>query len=251
MTKNEYNTRKLKIIRNIYDEIIQNYVELVKVFGFNNPVEIYSLFTKLLHKGFFSKNGHFSYNDTIEMLDFDDFLGLDVINGNGVCRHFCSMLKDVYDKLYFNNEILPVYFYKSGDDVEKRHFRGNHTINLVEDNGVSYYFDPSNNFIWDKVGKNIFATYKKRNISVASFSYFYSCFLALINYKNFQFENADNIRQIMQFPSSSFNDCLKIVDKVNRIYRSNLEIFEGLERENRVLYNEIEHNLSKMKLKRK
>lgn len=251
MTKSEYNARKLKIIKEIYNEIIENYAELNRVLEFKNPVEVYSLYTKLLHKGFFSKNGHFSYNENLEMLDFYNFLGLDVINGNGVCRHFCSMLKDIYDKLQFNNEIMLVHFYELNDDVKKQHFRGNHTINLVEDKGISYYLDPSNSFIWDKVSKNIFVTYKNRNIEVASFSYFFSCYFAFHNCKNFQLKNAKNIGYLMEYSSSNFSDCLKLDDKVNKIYKNNLDIFESLERENRVLYNEIDHNLSKMKLKRK
>lgn len=88
-------TKDIIEIRKLYNNLIKDYNKLNKIFGFQNPVEIYTLYNKMLYAGYLSKDKSFRFSyDNIK--DIITVLGANVINGEAVCRHIAPMLKDIY-----------------------------------------------------------------------------------------------------------------------------------------------------------
>ena len=54
-------TKDIKEIKSLYNDLIKDYNKLNKIFGFQNPVEIYTLYNKMLYAGYLSKDKEFHF----------------------------------------------------------------------------------------------------------------------------------------------------------------------------------------------
>lgn len=98
---------KMHELKKIYDNYLQEYAKLAKVFNFGNPIEIYAMFRYCLEKGYLSENGQFSFeNIDKELTNFD---GTHVIEGHASCRHIAPMLSDVLRTFNLKSYNLTIY----------------------------------------------------------------------------------------------------------------------------------------------
>lgn len=101
-------TKNVFEINQLYQEFINNYIKLQNTFHLKNPIEIYSMFTFLLNRGYLSKN-RISVFDNMHAYDIKSLFGVDVINGVSVCRHRASMLDDILCASNVDSRVLSVY----------------------------------------------------------------------------------------------------------------------------------------------
>lgn len=240
---NQETTEYLTKITKIYNEIIKNYAHLNYDLGFENPIEIYTLFHKLMHRGYLSFGYNFEYNTT-ETLNNKNILGVDVINGKGVCRHISAMLQDIFDELKINNEILPIYLYEDNSS-NKFHLSGNHVINLASQNNRVYFLDPTNGYIWIRISGTSLLTFKNTEFEVAKISNW----IDILDYNNDSLEVLKNIKKMLLMDAKLKRQDDKIISTVNKIFRNNKDIFEKFKEVNKPLYNEIANNIAKIKTK--
>jgi len=228
----------------IYNEILEKFVDLNYMFNLNNPLEVYALYTKLLYKGYFSYNYNFEYNEPVCKYKLFDTLplGINVINGSGVCKHISSMLQDILNLMNIKNEVLTVYFYDSNEKI-KYHFIGNHIINLTAFDNKAYFLDPTNCFIWKKCGEKQLLANKHREINTAYISSSLDNYL----YNDIDINILRNIKEMLSMIQTSIEEDSKIINNVNKIYQSNLGIFEKFKKDNYYLYREINDKLIKIK----
>ena len=102
------NTKDIKQIKHLYNEFLNNYNNLNKIFDLNNPVEIYTMFNYLLSKGYLSKDKVFAFSDE-QARNLKNLLGVEVITGKGVCRHVSGMLTDILNASGIKSESIGVY----------------------------------------------------------------------------------------------------------------------------------------------
>jgi len=237
-------------IKNIYNKIISNYIELNNNLNLTNIIEIYLLYTILVHKGYLSKKHKFTIGTKkteSDLIKCNLIKGADVINGLGVCRHLSAMLKDIYDKMNINNEIIPVYFYNVGEEI-KTYPLGNHVINLVSENNKTFYLDPMNTCKWDKVGKNILVTYDNNALDISSIANW----IDIIDYNNMNVVALQNIKRLLSLNSiMSKKEYESIKKNLIYIYENNLDFFEKFYNENSEYYNDISSKLKEIKIKLK
>lgn len=94
LSKGENYTKDINEIKKLYQEFIHNYGKLNDVFGFTEPISIYTMLNYLIYDGYLSKGKHFEFfND--KTLDISSIRGAYVLNGSGCCRNITSMLTDV------------------------------------------------------------------------------------------------------------------------------------------------------------
>jgi len=89
----QYQTRDVVEVRKLYQEFLDNYTKLNKEFNFNDPVSIYALYNYMRLNGYLSKDKE--KESSSDYLDIGTLYGVDVIRGNGVCRHISSMFTDI------------------------------------------------------------------------------------------------------------------------------------------------------------
>lgn len=234
------NNKDIKPITKIYDDVIEEYIKLHKIFNFTNPVEMYAMFNYAYKGGYLSKNQIFNYGTTDIFRNgnvFDDILlidGVNIINGTGVCRHISAMFKDILKKCNIENMVLPVYM----KDFEKKvklmnYLVSNHIINVVKQNGLYYFLDPTNQYMYKLLGKNNLANEKCELII---------CHL-LINLFNkesyFSINQGSNIMDL--------DECNKLEVNTYKICESNIDIFEKFYSENKDKYSEISDKIKVLK----
>ena len=101
-------TKDIVQIRNLYDEFIKNYNKLNKIFDLNDPIQIHVMFTYLLYRGYLSCNKEFKFSDN-QTKDLNEISGINIITGNGVCRHISTMLTDILNDYGIESSVLGVY----------------------------------------------------------------------------------------------------------------------------------------------
>lgn len=246
----DYNKIKIE-----YQEIVKNYNKMNKLFNLNDPIEIYTMFNHLLYNGYLSVNKKFEYYKKEN--DIDSKLGVNIITGQGVCRHISSLLTDILNDYGIEAYNLIVYISKEkeislkGNDVielvkklintiqEKRfEIYGNHAISYAFYDNKSYYLDSTNKFIgtMDQNKTIICDNYK----FVPKFK-----MLKYINDKNQYLKVKQRI--IDSYPSISKEEEKILIDKTINICDDNKDIFEKFYNENKEIYQEINAKVLKLK----
>lgn len=124
----ESHTKEVQKIKVLYQEFLSEYVKLNRVFEFQNPVELYTFYDKMLHDGYLSKNKEFHFGTTT-VRDIRGIYSSNIMNGEAVCRHIATMLKEIYIAYGIEGNTLTVYqsrYDVMQDNVEKM-------LNLLEE----------------------------------------------------------------------------------------------------------------------
>ena len=268
-------TKDIIEIRKLYNNLIKDYNKLNKIFDFQNPVEIYTLYNKMLYAGYLSKDKEFHFGKD-KVKDITTIQGTNIINGEAVCRHIAQMLKDIYldygitsydisvfqkdtttDKSmlsYYQKELQKVSDIK-GIPVEDLTY-------LLEDKiqeAFSYYISPEDigKLTNHRITK---ATYQGKDYYLdPTQTRMYKP--SMNNQKILISEDgridtkiiprANSSKAMKANPSTPFSEDLKYVKSTINIYIQNKDILERFYKEHQELYNYISNLLSNIKVKRK
>lgn len=226
----------------MYNEIIKNYVNMNLSFNLYNPLEIYTLFIRLLNDGYLSRL-FFSYCQFDSVLYNINPLGIDIICGNGMCRHISAMLKDIYDYINIENEIITTYYFNKSDIFRFRRQFGNHVINIASYDDFVFYLDPTNFFVWEKIDKYYLFKLNGKEVHEALISSYFDNFM----YNNMDINSLKKIKRMLELSQTSSFYNMEIIEKVNNIYNNNMDVFFNFKKENKKYYNDIYNALKKVK----
>lgn len=130
-----------------YKEFIQLVTKVIKEIGLPNNEISYSLvISRLIHDGYLSKNLFFFQTENKnKVFDISGYLGIDIVNGYGCCRHVSSIHRDLFNDMELFNDnlpctsVLPYVTLKQGFEMP-----ANHSVNLLKYNGLYYIHDALN-----------------------------------------------------------------------------------------------------------
>lgn len=130
-----------------YKEFIQLVTKVIKKIGLPNNEISYSLvISRLIHDGYLSKNLFFFQTENKnKVFDISGYLGIDIVNGYGCCRHVSSIHRDLFNDMELFNDnlpctsVLPYVTLKQGFEMP-----ANHSVNLLKYNGLYYIHDALN-----------------------------------------------------------------------------------------------------------
>lgn len=199
-------------IRNIYNDIMNEYCKLHKTFEVNDALEMYFLYCVAYSFGYLSVNKNFEYNTNYGFVDIESIMGVNVINGVGVCRHITAMLADIYSNSFIESYKIPVTNKLFSNEP-------NHVINMCLDNQTSLYLDPTNYIIFEKFEDGIL-NYDDTNYRILNSQ------KSVNNYLNLplkQFESED-IEKYIKFLSEIIGNR----DILNKFYNENFEKYEDI-----------------------
>lgn len=157
-----------KKIKELYNNIVANLANFLKAQNITDPVEIFAIYQFMYRNGYLSFNHNFNYD--IDMKDLSALNGADVVRGTGVCRSISSFLTDLYKEMGYdacnllvsaNRKVVnnidrqgnyPKWkiskktnrFVKTISKISNIFPMTNHLITLVEKDGKTYIFDPTN-----------------------------------------------------------------------------------------------------------
>lgn len=153
-----------------YREVIDDFGDFLLDNGVQDPIDVFDYFNYALWEGYLSKDKDYAYSES-RMLFFANF-GMGNIQGRGVCLNDAGMLKDLYESLGYESEIVLCYVPVGNINIDPNIrtnglvtrriesdeslisfanilkpislFTGNHAITVVKYEGEYYYFDPTN-----------------------------------------------------------------------------------------------------------
>jgi len=166
-----------------YEDIIDDFVKLMKKQGIENPIEIFDYYNYALWNGYLSNQHTYQYNGDRDI--FFSNQGLTCITGHGVCLNKADFLTSIYKEYGYDAHTILCYIdvdeefnvtpirtnssiqRKVSDNKETKNLNklldilkpitvltGNHAITCVEYEGDFYYLDSTNLEYLQKIDKN-------------------------------------------------------------------------------------------------
>lgn len=273
----EKNTKEVKEIRVIYDEIINNIISLLSIIETSNPIVINTIINHMVANGYLSKNHTFHFKNNPSEPNIYSIYGSVIMTSECVCRHIASLLTDVLKRMNFqacnlttssvilktsNEANYSDYFYQAEKNysyltpeeksaylksikyvlgfIKKIVKDPNHLITVASDNKNSYLLDPT-------VNDNF-------TMSAYNSSYLYSSSrIAKIKLLNSLYFNSLTemiaIPQILSLPQVPLEESEFIANFTKKMCNENKDLFEAFYKENKEAYNEIDDKLSRIRAK--
>ena len=245
-----------KEIESLYKEVISRTSNLTKDFELgNNPIEIFALYVYLYRNGYLSHGKDFYYD--MNLKDYPNLLGADVIRGVGVCRSISSMLTDIYAELGYDTTNLAVFSTINGcrkqqklcdtplkKNVSTNKFTdlvikitekmeiGNHQITLVRDNFHTYILDPTNDGIlsYNPEKKILYVTEEENYMKLKKFNQFIMPILAGGNMTPIveSLETDVSLEEYKEIYLRTLKLCKDNIYDIMKFYEANKEIYDDI-----------------------
>lgn len=147
--RSKVNANELLHSKNItaYKEFIQLVTKIIKEIGLPNNEISYSLvISRLIHDGYLSENFFFFLTENKnKVFDISGYLGIDIVNGYGCCRHVSSIHRDLFNDMELFNDNLPCTSVPTYVSLKQAiEMPANHSVNLLKYNGLYYIHDALN-----------------------------------------------------------------------------------------------------------
>lgn len=145
-----------------YDEIVKDIKKVMNQIGCTTPIEIFAIYNHMLWNGYFSENHEYKY-DNKDLYDIAYNYGLDIFDGEGVCRHNSDLLARIFKEFGYNSFTVNAYIseklnidFQKGIERNRGEFQeggfgnyftsnyGNHQLVVVIDGSSVNFFDPTN-----------------------------------------------------------------------------------------------------------
>lgn len=130
-----------------YKTFIQLATKVIKEIGLPNNEISYSLvISRLIHDGFISENLFFFLTENKnKVFDISGYLGIDIVNGYGCCRHVSGIHRDLFNDMELFNDDLPCTSVPTYVSLKQAiEMPANHSVNLLKYNGLYYIHDALN-----------------------------------------------------------------------------------------------------------
>lgn len=230
----KYITKDIVEIKKLYQEFIDNYNKLNRIFELENPVEIFAMFTFLYSNGYLSQNKSFETGQT-GVKDIEPIMGTNIFMGKGVCRHLSSMFVDILNGYNIQASKLSCYVYAEDGlikYVEK--IIGNHMICLAQKDNINYFLDTMNKCTF-KMRDNILYDEDEFKVDIKRKKEL--C-------KNM---NYDSFKDIYTKDSISRAEEKNLIFNVVKNCRNNLDILDNFYNENKDIYEDVSNKLKRIK----
>ena len=210
----------------LYKAFLLNYSNLNNTLNFQDPMDIFVLYSMLLHRGYLSldklgEKSCYLYSDIDS--SFLTRMAPLVFTGDVSSHSAAEMFLDIL----LNNEIMASTLAVKFDCIVS-----NHVIVLAIDNDKKYFFDPMNFmiFLLSLDDTNTLFCYDKK--------------LIIGNIEYYSLMNVINDRALVyeilfgNYACANLSDFNRAVRKVERIFDNNIDVFEQFYNENAELYEE-------------
>ncbi len=143
-------TKDVREVKDMYNKIIKDYNKLHKIFDFENPLEIHTMYNYLLYKGYLSKDKSFQFSAN-KVRDIKTLFGANVVNGQGVCRHIAIMLRDIYRDYGIDSNAISVTMRKAVVTIYTGENRINQTAEEMQEFIKRYVIDEKERKIFKEI----------------------------------------------------------------------------------------------------
>ncbi len=260
----ERKTEDYSKVKDLYDEVVLNISNLMRELHIeDDPVKVFAAYEYLYKNGYLSYGRDNNYN--VALKDFFGLQGADVINGNGACRSYASLLTDIYRNLGIESYNLVVrtdkeciehvdglgnYPKRKRDSKTKRLVStvmgitknlkiSNHVINIVKHEGKVLVLDPTNDAFLQKGDHNLLLLANNSEYGMNKDNFYGIINKAMKVYNHM--ETCGNVNKMLDQPTISYEEYKDRYLSALELCKNNQSKFELFYIGNENLYTEI-HN---------
>lgn len=246
----EQEEQLLRSLRTNYNIILKSYKSLVEEFDLKSPIDIYILFSLLLKEGYLSFKKSFIREETEvrDILIKDSLSGINIINGEGVCRHASAFFSDIYEETSFSSRVHNCFLYHS-NHYKKRYYQllnsylyalkelgikniinlsllefcANHEIVEVKDKNYSYFLDPINESILvpKENNKNTLKSFRNYEVIMGN---------GKIKTNTYSLIEEYNLKK----------------QKTEKLFKQNIDVFDNFYRSNKCIYKDTSDKIRRL-----
>jgi len=256
--------KDVKEFKKLYDEVLINFNQLKNEFNFNDNIELCTLINHCVKNGYLSSDKKFIFSDS-DVTDIRSIAGSNLMAGNGVCRHISSFYKDMLDLNNIKNCMVPVHSMiylemqsfidelKNDESLEllplkeflncflkdeKKSMKlANHVINMLSDDNLIYYLDPT--------ALSMYVTTNEEGILIDK------CDIKTKAYSNQIYGNNIKIyKELSKLETAKLELFDEQKQKALDICFNNQDIIEKFYIDNNELFDEIKSKIDKFKTKK-
>lgn len=254
---------------NSYKEVVSHVVSLFKELDILDPVKVFSVYSYLIRSGFLSYQHQFVYNKMVD--DGIYLLGSNVISGEGVCRHICSFLTDIYQKMGYVSCNISMVANKDLESMEKKKYpcivhdekrslKGrlddffyfistggapyNHLVTLVKDSHGTLLMDPTNDIVFFVgASKDIFPVIEKDIYMNCTYMPLFNSDIDVPFSSFLKTTDSDVVQGIFDKYDATWNFCEKNSGLFEYFYCDNYDLYQDVVRKRKVLIKEFKRNM--------
>lgn len=250
----------------LYMQSIQLLQLLYADMHLEDPICTKAVYKNMLNKGYLSRDGHFVYGKS-RIYDYSKGMGIDIINGNGVCRHIDAHFTDCYRMMGWESYEATVSLAsfpqspKEYSSLEKANYENiakskifmaiyilrilmltiynipTHVLNITSYNNKTYILDPTLDYI--------FKSNRYGNLSPLNSNKTIMCVAGLEESMSIS-EERKKLKELFSQETVSYEEAKELHEEGNRIYQSNIDSIKDFYHQNAPLYDEIVGELSKI-----
>ncbi len=138
-----------------YDEFIEEVAKLIHHLGFSSTIECSVMISFLIHNGFLSNECYIMDRSPDATKEISHRLGTSIVKGEGCCRNYANMLKDIFQALDLPTDNFYCYQGNMKRALEKP---ANHVVSLISHEGNIYGIDTYNRNILFRFRNGLYIT---------------------------------------------------------------------------------------------
>ncbi len=158
-----------------YKRIILSTAEIVREIELSNNSISYSvIIARLIHDKYLSYNNNFQIiTESFLLKDIGRYLGIDIINGFGCCKHMSGISEDTFSNIGLYNSFMPCFSTPDKTIPSKKIAKqsANHCVNIIEYKGVYYTYDTIHRILYKFKNGVVMTPYSKSFIVDANLYY--------------------------------------------------------------------------------
>lgn len=232
-----------------YNKIINLIAKLVKELKIEkNSIVLSIILRKLILDGYFSVDNKFNATTEGSFYDINLLEGLDIINGNGCCRHLAKFNQDLFKVLNIYNRIITCYYGTLGESLDSVFSMcSNHAANLIKYDDTIYGYNCYENYIFKSENGFVF----NRIVDLSSekkkeYRLFYKP-SATVMISETSYDEAISFIKILNSNSRnkmiSYDDFLQFQRDAKKVLFDNKELFDDLKEDSKKYTKKISTSL--------
>ena len=232
-----------------YNKIINMIAKLVKELKIeNNSIVLSIILRKLILDGYFSVDNRFNPTTKGDFYDINLLEGLDIISGNGCCRHLAKFNQDIFKILNIYNRIISCYYGTDGESLDSvLSMSSNHAVNLIKYDDTIYGYNCYENYIFKSKNGFVFNRIVDLNRDQKKeYKLFYKP-SATVMISETSYDDAISFIKILNRNSRnkmiSYDDFLQFQRNAKKVLSDNKELFDDLKEDSKKYTKKISTSL--------
>ena len=231
-----------------YNDFIELVAKLmIEMKSTDHSIVLCRLIRSLLIDGYFSTTDKFHFSSCWNIDVDKHYYGMDVITGNGCCRHVAGFYDNLFTQLRIPDRFVPCYCTTSKEQFRDYFQEANHAYNLISYLGTIYGYDVSSDVLFkSKDAFKMTEICPKEAPDYKQMIFYYKPF---VDREIHHLSRFDLLKRLFELQHNSFKkpidyqSYLEFGEQAKSIIQENQGLLHDFDQETKVLRKELARNM--------